>query len=355
MQALQFVAGTPLATLIRAAALSNFSEIAQQMGLTARTLLREVGLDPRVLNAPDTQVPAAAVTGVLEIAAMRSGCETFGLRMAESRRLADFGVVSLLIAHQPTLREALDTIIRYRHLLNDALVMQVEETGDLFILRQDVVIEPPTPMRQAHELAIGAVFRMFSWLLGPRWRPYSICFMHPPPGDLSVHRRMFGVDVQFDSEFTGIVCPRADLDRPNPAGDPRLAQYARQFVEGMGARGARSCTLQVREAAYLMMPLGRTSITQIAQALGLNVRTLQRRLVGEDTQFSQLLDEVRRDLAVRYLTNPNYSMTEISRMLGYDCLSSFTRWFTSEFGLAPSQWQRSNARELRTAAPPARS
>jgi AraC-like DNA-binding protein len=332
-----------MATLIRAAALSNFGEIAQQMGLTPRALLREVGLDPRVLNAPDTRVPASAVTGVLEIAAGRSGCDTFGLRMAESRRLADFGVVSLLIAHQPTLREALDAIIRYRHLLNDALVIQVEEEGELFILRQELVIEPPTPMRQAHELAIGALFRMFSWLLGPRWRPYSICFMHPPPADLSVHRRVFGADVQFDSEFTGIVCASADLDRPNPAGDPRLAQYARQFVEGMGANGARSCTRQVREAAYLMMPLGRASITQIAHAIGLNVRTVQRRLAAEDTQFSQLLDDVRRDLSVRYLANPNYSMTEISRMLDYDCLSSFTRWFTGEFGVAPSQWRRSTA------------
>jgi AraC-like DNA-binding protein len=339
-----------MATIIRAAALSNFSEVAQQMGLAPRALLREVGLDPGVLNVPEMRVPASAITGVLEIAAARSGCDTFGLRMAESRRLADFGVVSLLIAHQQTLREALDAIIRYRHLLNDALVMQVEEDGELSIVRQELVIDSPTPMRQAHELAIGALFRMFSLLLGPRWRPYSVNFMHPPPADLSVHRRMFGPDVQFDSEFTGIVCARADLDRPNPAGDPRLAQYARQFVEGMGAPQSRSCALQVREAAYLMMPLGPMSITQIAHAIGVNVRTMQRRLAAENVQFSHLIDDVRRDLSVRYLANPNYSMTEISRMVGYDRLSSFTRWFTGEFGMAPTQWRSTRTSEVQPAA-----
>ena len=88
-----------------------------------------------------------------------------------------------------------------------------------------------------------------------------------------------------------------------------------------------------------MLPLGRISIAEVAQTVGMNVRTLQRRLAAEDTQFSDLVDRVRRDLAVRYLANPNTSMSEISRLLGYDRLSSFTRWFSSEFGVAPSRWR----------------
>jgi AraC-like DNA-binding protein len=328
-----------MGTLIRAAALSNFSDVAQQMSLAPRALLREAGLDPSALSDPDIRVPVAAVMRLLDAAAVRSGCESFGLRMAEIRRLSDFGAVSLLIAHQPTLREALDTTMRYRHLMNDALVMTVEEFGDLVVLREELVIDEPAPTRQAYELAVGVLFRMFNALLGPRWQPQAIRFTHSRPADLSVHRRMFGLNVQFDSDFNGIVCSGADLDRPNPAADPQLAQYARQFVEGMGARDARSVTRQVREAAYLLMPAGRASIGQIAQAVGMNVRTLQRRLAAEDAEFSLLLNEVRRDLAVRYLANPTYSKTEIARLLGYGQLSSFTRWFIGEFGAPPTRWR----------------
>jgi AraC-like DNA-binding protein len=328
-----------MGTLIRAAALSNFADVAQQMGLAPRVLLREAGLDPGALSDPDIRVPVVAVMKVLEVAAVRSGCETFGLRMAEIRRLSDFGAVSLLVAHQPTLREALDTIMRYRHLMNDALVMSVEEFGDLVVLREELVIEEPAPARQAYELAIGVLFRMFNALLGPRWRPHGIRFTHSRPVDLSVHRRMFGPNVQFDCDFNGIVCSGSDLDTPNPAADPQLAHYARQFVEGMGVRDVRSAARQVREAAYLLMPAGRASIGQIAQALGMNVRTLQRRLASEGAEFSQLLNEVRRDLAVRYLANPTYSKTEIARLLGYGQLSSFTRWFIAEFGAPPTRWR----------------
>jgi len=150
---------------------------------------------------------------------------------------------------------------------------------------------------------------------------------------------MFGPNVQFDCDFNGIVCSGADLDRPNPAADPLLAQYARQFVEGMGARNVRSAARQVRETAYLLLPLGRASIDQIAKAMGMNVRTLQRRLAAENAEFSVLLNDVRRDLAVRYLANPTYSKTEIARLLGYGQLSSFTRWFIAEFGAAPPRWR----------------
>jgi AraC-like DNA-binding protein len=326
-------------TYVRAAALSNFGEVARQVGLDPRALLREVGLDLQVLADPDRRVPAPAVVSLLEGAAARSGCQTFGLRMAESRRLADFGAVSLLIAHQPTLRDALETTIRYRHLLNEALAMQIEEYGELVILREELVIEGAAPSRQAYELAVGALFRMFSALLGPRWRPYGVRFAHSAPDDLSVHRRIFGPSVEFNGEFTGIICWGADLDRPNPAADPALALYARRFVEGLGAATSTSVALEVRKAAYLLMPLGRASIGQIAHAVGLNVRTMQRRLEAEGQVFSELLNEVRRDLAVRHLANPTYSMTEIARLLGYGQLSSFTRWFTDEFAQPPSRWR----------------
>ncbi|HWA62788.1 MAG TPA: AraC family transcriptional regulator [Caulobacteraceae bacterium] len=328
-----------MTALVRAAALANFAEVCRQLGLNAHQMLREAGIDARALAEPEMRLPGAQVAAVLETAAERSGCPTFGLRMAEQRRLADFGVVSLLIAHQRTLRDALETTMRYRHLLNESLAMHLEDSGDLAILREELLIERSQPARQAYELAIGVIFRLFRALLGPRWRPYSVNFSHAAPADTNVHRRVFGVEVQFRSEFNGIVCPRADLDRPNPEAEPAMAEYARQFLDTLPGRGPASAVRDVRQAAWLLLPMGRASIAHVAQGLGLNVRTLQRRLSAEGAEFSDLLNGVRRDLAVRYLANPAWSMTQIARMLGYGQLSSFTRWFIAEFGVPPTAWR----------------
>src|SRR5262245_24495822 len=120
-----------MTVLVRAAALSNYAEVARQVGLDPVRMLRRLKLDPAVLSKPDTRVPVAAVVTLLANSAEQSGCVTFGLRMAEARRLSDFGALGLLMKHQRTLREILAMIGRYRRLLNEALAVQVEEFGDL--------------------------------------------------------------------------------------------------------------------------------------------------------------------------------------------------------------------------------
>ncbi|HEY2595503.1 MAG TPA: AraC family transcriptional regulator ligand-binding domain-containing protein, partial [Chloroflexota bacterium] len=279
--------------------------------------MRAAGIGSRVLTEPNMRLPVADVARLLERSAEASGCPTFALRMVRSRQVTNFGAISLLITHQATLREALATTVEYRNLLNESLAMSLEEQGDLVILREELVVEPGVPTRQAIELAIGAIFRMCHALLGGRWQPHSVHFTHSAPPDLSVHRGVFGASIEFGSEFNGIVFGAADLDRPNPTANPMLAEYARTFVESLPKADGGSTAREVSKAVYLLMPQGRASIVQVAQGLGMNVRTLQRRLAAEGEEFSVLVDRVRRDLAVRYLANPAYSLAQVARMLGY--------------------------------------
>jgi AraC-like DNA-binding protein len=325
--------------LVRAASLSNFAETARQAGLDPVGLLREARIDPAALSHPDMRIRAERVGRLLETAAERSGWLNFGLRMAESRRLSDFGAVGLLIAHQPSLREVLDTVARYRPLLNEALALHVEPSGDLAIVREELVTEGPNPGRQARELAIGTLFRMFRTLLGPRWRPQCVNFTHAAPPDLGVHRRLFGFEVQFESEFNGIVCEATDLDWANPAADRAMARYAQQFVDTLASSKRSSVVLEARQAIHLLLPLGQASIERIARGLGMNARTLQRRLEEEGLSFSELINDVRRELAMRYLASRSYSLTRIAELLGYAQSSSFTRWFISQFGSSPRRWR----------------
>ena len=192
---------------------------------------------------------------LLEESARRSGCPTFGLQMAESWRMSDFGVISLLLTHQPTLRDALAATIRHRHLLNDSLSLWIEDAGELVIVREELVGEGAARSRQAIELAIGVIFRMFRALLGPHWRPREVRFTHPAPPQLGVHRRIFGTRVAFGQQFNGIVCAASDIDRPNPppigmAGhaqaDRRDPRMARGEPEPRRRCGARSASLPAR-------------------------------------------------------------------------------------------------------------
>ncbi|WP_229721950.1 AraC family transcriptional regulator [Marinobacterium nitratireducens] len=321
--------------------LTNYIEVAQHLGLNPHEMLRRVGLSKALIEQPEQRIPTVAAVTLLEESARESGCQTFGLRMAESRQLADFGAISLMLMHQPTLRDAIRTTVQYRHMLNEALAVYLEEAGRTVIIREEVVTDVPMPTRQAIELAIGIMYRLSGALLGANWRPHSVNFTHEAPADLHLHRRLFRCNLEFGAEFNGIVCAAADLDKPNPLADSALARFAQHYVDSLAVTDARSVVLDVRKAIYLLLPMGRASIEQIAEALGMNVRSLQRRLAEHDETFSNLINSVRRELVMRYMENESYSMSQIADLLGYGMPSSFTRWFIAQFGVAPVQWRAS--------------
>lgn len=328
-------------TLVRAAVLTNYLEVAKSSGLDPQKLLRRHGLSLAIVGEPDRRIPSTTAVALLEESAREAGDPSFGLRMAESRQISDFGAISLLLTHQRTLRDALRTIIDYRHLVNDALAMHVEEAGGMVIVREEILTDLPMSSRQANELALGVLTRFCAAVTGGQWRPYSVSFTHEPPPNLQAHRRVFGAvaKLEFNSDFNGIVFPASDLDRLNPIADPAMAKYAERFIEQLPGANEHSMTRDVRRAVYLLLPVGRATIEQVAEGLGLNVRTLQRRLEAAGATFSELVDEVRRDLALRYMDNPFYSLGRVAELLGYSMPSSFTRWFTAQFGMAPAKWR----------------
>lgn len=326
-----------MVTLVRAAALTGFAEVMQALGGSADKALRKAGLRPALVREPDQLIDAAVAAQLVEDAAEATQCDTFGLRMAESRQLSNFGVVSLLLLHQPTLRHALATLIAYSHLLNESLAIQMEDAGSVVILREDIVAT--RPMRQSVDLAIGVLYRLCAALLHERWRPQRVCFSHSAPHDLTVCKRLFACRVEFDAEFNGIVCKAADLNEPNPLADPALARYAQAVVDTQASARDANLGQQVRRAIYLLLPSGRATCAGVAQGLGRSVRTLQRALDAEGLSFTALLDEVRHDLAQRYLANPHYRVDQIAAMLGYGSHSAFTRWFSAQFGCAPQVWR----------------
>ena len=122
-----------MVTMVRAAALTHFSDVMRELGGDPDKALRQAGLRPALLREQDQLIDVAIVARLLEDAAQSTGCESLGLRMARHRQLSSFGAVSLLLLHQPTLRHALDTLVAHMHLVNESLLIHLEDAGGIVI------------------------------------------------------------------------------------------------------------------------------------------------------------------------------------------------------------------------------
>jgi AraC-like DNA-binding protein len=339
-----------MTALVRSAALTHFAELAAACGLDPRALVAGVGLQPRCLTDPDLKIPAHRVGRLLETAAAQGREPAFGLRLAESRRLSNLGPLALLVRDEPTLRRALEALMLHIHVHNEAVAVHVAEHAGLVVIRTELSADGGGSLRQATELVVGVTFRVLQVFMGAAWRPRLVCFTHSAPPSLAAHRRVLGPAVEFGHEFNGIVCNAADLDAPNPGADPVLARYSRKLLAPTLARSPRMAD-RVRQLVVLLLPRGLCRIEVVAQHLGVDRRTVHRKLAAEGTTFSALVDGERRELATRYVEGTDRPLTEVAALLGFSAPSAFSRWHQASIGGRPTRRRALGARSGATPPP----
>ncbi|MBV8247457.1 MAG: AraC family transcriptional regulator [Comamonas sp.] len=330
-------------TLVRTVTLNGFLNVCNQHGLRPHDLLRKVGLDAGSLVDAERHISAETLCRLLELAASEAGCAAFGVQMAENRQSLDFGILGSLMRHKQCLRDMWQAAIRYRQLLNAALALSLESAGDLTLLRFEMLLGSQVPQKQATELVAGVLVRACQGVLGSNWSPHGVSFMHAAPPELYLHKKFFGCPISFNSEFNGLLLRSVDLSVPNPAADPELVRYAESVAMPLKASGENAVLQEVRKNIYLLMPLEQAKIERVAEQMHLSTRTLQRQLDQSGTSFSELLDNVRKNLVLRYLNNSRYSIGQVASLTGYTRQASFTRWFQLNFGMSPREWRQSQA------------
>lgn len=327
-----------MTTLVRAACLTNYYEVAIAAGLNPARMLLDAGLNPNVLQEPDLMIPVSRFGRLLQDSASASGNESFGLCMAESRLLSNLGAVGLLIRDQATLRDSMNVLVRYLRILNSALTLVVEESDDVVIIREDLNTGGThQPTRQRTELALGVMIRIVRQQLGAAWQPRRVCFEHAAPLDLAVHRRIFGQRIDFNEEFNCIVCTKADFDRPNPSADPAMVRYAQRLIDSTGNSRTSSIPDEVRRTILLLMPSGRFGVEQVSEHLGMVCRTVQRRLAEQNLTFHSIVNDIRKELVVRYVQDSDRPLTEVAALLGFAAPSTFSRWHHTQFACSAKE------------------
>ncbi len=327
---------------IRSASLSNYVEVAHALGLDPLRLLKKEGISYYTLLDAGGKIPVDALMRLLENSAKRAKVEDFGLRLAETRQLSDLGPLAIALRGESTLGRAIEALSRYARLHNEAVSVHVETTQDLAILRQIFQTDHQHASRQAIELMVGALHRILQLLLGPEWRPISVCFMHAPPTSSVMHQRLFGSSCRFNQEFNGIVCRSEDLATRLPQYDAPAAQLSYQYLDSLLAQGRPDMAAKVRQLIQALLPLGVCSVERIAQQLGIDRRTVHQRLSAQGLNYTQILNEVRRQWVDRYRQTQDRPLSELAEILGFSSLSAFSRWHRTQYG---SSMSRKRARE----------
>lgn len=316
---------------------------AAAQGADAQAICRATGFDPNLASDPDARIPIELEEALFDAAARACRDEAFGLHAAELVQPGAFDVLDYAVRTAPTLRVALDRLVRYNCIVHSAAEFKVVLDQDKLRIEHAFRVSDVVQCRHSAEFTIAATLVFARQMTEVPIAPLRIEFRHGRPASeyaLSEQRRLFGMDAHFSSHVNALELPRSVLELPVPKADPRLSRLMERHAEALREAlpdPSLSTTERVRRLVSSTLGQGEATLASVAERLKMSERTLQRKLADEGHTFDALLDSVRRELALRYLADPKLAVAEVAYLLGYSEPSPFHRAFKRWTGVTPAE------------------
>jgi len=310
----------------------------QQEGHEPDPVFHQAGIDPQLLHQAGARISMPRLGKVWDAGAKISTAPCFGLAAARHWHPTTLHALGIAWFASPTLAEAFRRLADAFALLSTAGRARLERTREGYRF----TVEPADPSAQAPNEAVHAavvvLVKLCRMSLDANFSPRRVLLSHEKSGCSAPLGEFLACPIEFDAPYHALVLPHAELERPLSTANMELLTSAETMIANYLAALDRDDVVGRAKAEILrQLPSGRFSEESIATALHLSLRTFQRRLRDAGTAYRELLESVRRDLALQYVANPRLSITEISYLLGFSEPSSFARTFRRWTGHSPSR------------------
>lgn len=298
------------------------------------------GWDIAKLGDPDARIPTLLARKILMATIERTKDPALGLHAGELIESADFGVMGHATRNCPDIRRSYQCVARYLRLLDDNLEGILSEERDRAMWQIRNLIVRPLPAVNDFQLTVAMV--SLTHHLGRKEPPIEVHVAHAEPAYVAEYARVFEAPIRFNARHNALVIRRSLLDEPmRGANADFLAVFDRQaqkvLEEHARAEGMRA---RVQQLLAKRLAEGTSSIGSIASELHMSSSTLRRRLSDEGTTYTDVLEEVRRELAMHHMHDTRLAVGEIAFLLGFASQSAFGKAFRRWAGKSPLEYRQ---------------
>jgi len=320
-----------------------FRRLLDLHGLDAVGIARHAGVDLVAMPAPGERIEIDKIDAILRVAIPLIGNPAFGLLAARCWHPSELGVLGYAWLSSSTLRTGLERAVRYSRLIGERGATEIEDTRQGLKVRFGANRGNPAVVPVAAvvvDIAMAILLDLCRMNAGATLRPVAAGLRRRKPEPGEAYERFFGCPVQFGAEENTFVLSAKDADRPLPSANRQLAAvFDKMLTEELARLDKSDVVSRCRAAVLEHLSSGEGTAEDTAKQLHMSPRTLQRKLADVNTTYLQLVDDTRKDLALRYIEDPRRSVTDITFSLGFSQPSAFTRAFKRWTGLSPSDYR----------------
>ena len=317
-----------------------FVRVVEMHGVDANALLREAGVDPALLRDPAARIPSTIWDAVGAKAAALIPDPAFGLRAARSWHPSNLGALGHAWLASSTLRTGLERLQRYSRILGEKAQLTITDTRDGLRLTYDHRRRDQILRAIGTDFALSLVLDMCRMNYGASLRPVEVRLARARPGDTEPYRHFYGCPIHFEANEDSFLLAARVAAEPLPTANRQLAGTLDSILTAqLAALDKNNIPARCKSSLLEEITSGEVSEEDMARRLHMSRRTLQRKLSETNTTYQKLVDDTRRDLALRYMEDPRNSITDVTFLLGFSGQSAFSRAFKRWTGMSPTAYR----------------
>jgi AraC-like DNA-binding protein len=324
--------------------IQGFSITLEERGLDPQAIFRKAGITVQASSDPMKRITNEEISRLFDVAIEATGDPALGVAVGSHMVPANLHALGFALLASSTLRDFYDRIARYYRIASDNADFVHYEEGGASVLEAANPVDNVSP--SSAEAWVALMVRFMRSLYEKELNPLWVRFGHSlPPGTEQIYQDYFKCPVYFDcDEIARIAIDSSLMDIPLPGASPDLAQQNDQIVrEYLEKRGKQDVINRVRLEIVSNLSSGTVSSQGVAMKLHMSPRTMQSKLSQKDTNFQEILDNTRRELAGAYMDQSHLAITEIAYLLGFTDASNFTRAFRRWHGVSPRDYRKQKA------------
>jgi len=320
------------------AAAQIWNKLFQLNGLDDKQIWQAVGARPVLPDTPNARAPIHYLDAAVILAASRIPDTGWGLKMAQCWHPGNLGVLGHAWLASSTLRTGLTRLTRYWRIVTTRARTGIDDAPDGLRFSYSLPAAHPVIETVFPDGVMSLVLEMCRVNAGERIVPLQVSLRRKRPQNPGPWTGFFGCAVTFDAAENSFILSRHDVDRILPTANRPLAGVFDSLLTEQLAKLSREDVVSRCKAEFLeQLSSGEPSADDVAQRLHMSGRTLQRKLAEADTTYLKLVDDTRRDMALRYIEDRSKSVSDITFLLGFSGQSAFSRAFKRWTGISPTE------------------
>ncbi len=322
-----------------------FLRAMEACNINSTQAFKACGIDSHAVLNQEARISSRKFNALVDYCNQKLEAKDFSIQVAKQFQPSMLHVVGYAMMSSSSLKDALTRIVKFKQVLsNTSEFSLIEDDGDLIFnmsLFTHLDSNEKVLSRCVVETWLASIVQISRDLLDQTLVLKKVFLCYPKPAhDTAYLTDFFQCQVEFNATTSMLVFDLQQASIPLLSGNPQVNQIHEKLLSELLSRVNKDdLTNMVITLICDSLPLGAPSQTEVANQLNMSLRSLQRKLHDQGTNYKDILDNIRKKMTMGYISQKHLSISEISYLVGFSDTSNFNRAFRRWTNQAPGKYR----------------